>query len=355
MPLPTETSNPKAASSRMQLKFLPSSSHSNSSKQLMHSSNSISSSPSQSTPSDATNFQSHLSHPSLNILPLAPSLSPPTFLINQRHSFSRLRQRIHQVTSKGPKLFQSTLNFPSVRELKQSLIEKETKSVETLAIQKQEDTSTSTLSFWSQTTTSSTTLAVSSKLELASKKTDSDTHLTKPILVLDLDETLIHSSLVPRRPSDFWIEVIQNNDMRTREIFWVYKRPGVDQFLRELSRVYQIYIFTAGIKEYASQILDQLDPEGTIFHGRFYRDDCTEIKGQGTFAKDLTKISDALHRMVLVDNTPTCYSLQPENGIPIKSWYTDLYDGHLHRLREFLTQVSTAPDLRHVISEWNMY
>jgi Dullard-like phosphatase family protein len=144
----------------------------------------------------------------------------------------------------------------------------------------------------------------------------------KPVLVLDLDETLIHSSLVPRRPADFWIEVVQNGDIRSREVFWVYKRPGVDQFLKEIAKHYTLLVFTAGIREYASQILDELDPDHSIFSGRLYRDACTEMRPlQGsflvtptsTFAKDLSKVCIDLSRTILVDNTPGCFALQPGN------------------------------------------
>lgn len=179
--------------------------------------------------------------------------------------------------------------------------------------------------------------------------------LCKPILVLDLDETLIHSSLIPRRPCDFWIEVLQNKEINSREIFWVYKRPGLDRFLEEISKVYTVHVFTAGIKEYACKILDRLDPSGTLISARFYREECTEIRSQGTFAKDLTKISKDLSRVILVDNTPACFSLQPANGIPIKSWYSDLCDKQLYRLRDFLIGVASEPDFRLVLSEWHMH
>ncbi|KAL7746628.1 CTD nuclear envelope phosphatase 1 [Sorochytrium milnesiophthora] len=172
----------------------------------------------------------------------------------------------------------------------------------------------------------------------------------KPVLVLDLDETLIHSTLAPRRPADFWIEVIQHGDERTREIFHVYKRPYVDHFLYEVAKHYDLVIFTAGIQEYASQILDRLDPDNRLFKARFYRDSCTEIRG--AFVKDLTRVNLDLRQVFLVDNTPNCFSLQPANGLPIKSWYTDLSDKELPRLSAFLKSISKEEDMRLVLSDW---
>ncbi|KNE57829.1 dullard-like phosphatase domain-containing protein [Allomyces macrogynus ATCC 38327] len=188
----------------------------------------------------------------------------------------------------------------------------------------------------------------------------------KPVLALDIDESLCHSAVVPRKPADFWIEVIQNNDVRTREVFWVYKRPGVDAFLRAVAQHYTVLAFTAGIREYASQILDHLDPDGTIFAGRLYRDSCTDMRGglvlpapgapvtPSTYAKDMTKVCDDMSRIILVDNTPGCFALQPANGLPVKSWYSDPYDQSLPRLQEFLIEVKDVADLRLVLPEWRM-
>ncbi|KAJ3376300.1 hypothetical protein GGF31_000367 [Allomyces arbusculus] len=188
----------------------------------------------------------------------------------------------------------------------------------------------------------------------------------KPVLALDIDESLCHSAVVPRKPADFWIEVIQNNDVRTREVFWVYKRPGVDAFLRAVAEHYTVLAFTAGIREYASQILDHLDPDGTIFAGRLYRDSCTDMRSglvspapgapvtPSTYAKDMTKVCDDMARIILVDNTPGCFALQPANGLPVKSWYSDPYDQSLPRLQEFLIEVKDVADLRLVLPEWRM-
>ncbi|KAJ3360145.1 hypothetical protein GGF32_008610 [Allomyces javanicus] len=188
----------------------------------------------------------------------------------------------------------------------------------------------------------------------------------KPVLALDIDESLCHSAVVPRKPADFWIEVIQNNDVRTREVFWVYKRPGVDAFLRAVAQHYTVLAFTAGIREYASQILDHLDPDGTIFAGRLYRDSCTDMRSglvspapgapvtPSTYAKDMTKVCDDMSRIILVDNTPGCFALQPANGLPVKSWYSDPYDQSLPRLQEFLIEVKDVADLRLVLPEWRM-
>ena len=42
-------------------------------------------------------------------------------------------------------------------------------------------------------------------------------------------------------------------------------------FLEKMAEIFDIYIFTAGVKNYADQVLDWIDPKGLI-KKRFYRD-----------------------------------------------------------------------------------
>ena len=58
-------------------------------------------------------------------------------------------------------------------------------------------------------------------------------------LVLDMDETLIHSN--PYRPSRFAI------------------RPNCRAFLAAMSPLFEVVVFTAGTKDYADDVLNKLD------------------------------------------------------------------------------------------------
>jgi hypothetical protein len=82
--------------------------------------------------------------------------------------------------------------------------------------------------------------------------------LSKQItLVLDLDETLIHSS--SRFNStilhDATVEVLIDKSIC---LYYVYKRPNVDHFLRVISEWYNVVIFTASMAEVVSFPLMQL-------------------------------------------------------------------------------------------------
>lgn len=73
----------------------------------------------------------------------------------------------------------------------------------------------------------------------------------KKTLVLDLDETLVHSSFSPPPYCDIVIP-LQIND--TVSNVYVCVRPGVQEFLRSLSCMYEIVVFTASSKGVSDRI-----------------------------------------------------------------------------------------------------
>ena len=98
----------------------------------------------------------------------------------------------------------------------------------------------------------------------------------KKTLILDLDETLVHSAFTPfSRKSDFILNINIEGENKT---LYVLKRPHVDKFLYELSLLYEIIIFTASISAYANPLLDQLDKNNYIKY-RLFREHCTFNNG----------------------------------------------------------------------------
>jgi len=93
----------------------------------------------------------------------------------------------------------------------------------------------------------------------------------KKVLVLDLDETLIHSTSRGSRNHDYMIEVLLDKHIC---LYYVYKRPYVDSFLKKVSEWYKVVVFTASLKEYADPVIDYLDPEKKIFSKRYFREVC---------------------------------------------------------------------------------
>ena len=54
------------------------------------------------------------------------------------------------------------------------------------------------------------------------------------------------------------------------------------------------------------------------------------------FVKDLSRIGRPLNKTIIVDNVAENFSLQPDNGIFIKSWFEDPSDTALHELAPLL-------------------
>lgn len=131
--------------------------------------------------------------------------------------------------------------------------------------------------------------------------------------------------------------------------FYVLKRPGVDELLEEIARNFEIVVFTAGLKEYASLVLDRLDSKGVISH-RLYRDSCREIEGR--FVKDLAEMGRDLKMVVIIDDNPNAYELQPENAVSVRPFVDDLEDEELFRVMGFLRTAGCFEDVREAVASY---
>lgn len=176
----------------------------------------------------------------------------------------------------------------------------------------------------------------------------------KKILVLDLDETLIHSSSITgpfnneKRQMlvdpDFELEVIIEKHLVK---FHVFKRPHVDKFLEIVSHWYDVVIFTAGIDAYGEIITNRLDNKRGIFKKKYFRRHCTPELG--LFSKDLSVITNDLSSIFILDNSPFAYKNYPHNAIQIKSWFCDQSDKALLNLLPVLDAMRFVQDVRSVL------
>eukprot|EP00919_Chromeraceae_sp_WS-2016_P007091 GHVR01016624.1.p1 GENE.GHVR01016624.1~~GHVR01016624.1.p1 ORF type:complete len:295 (+),score=84.69 GHVR01016624.1:68-952(+) len=114
----------------------------------------------------------------------------------------------------------------------------------------------------------------------------------KPVLVLDLDNTLVHAVSVDRR-SDltscdelmrdyldehglpelyrFVLPMQQKGNEAVGSVpvqFYLKLRPGVRSFLRRMHSVYEMSVYTHATREYADIVLSILDPLSILFQNR---------------------------------------------------------------------------------------
>ncbi|KAI9207592.1 NLI interacting factor-like phosphatase-domain-containing protein [Polychytrium aggregatum] len=167
----------------------------------------------------------------------------------------------------------------------------------------------------------------------------------KKTLVLDLDETLIHSTSRGSRNHDHMIEVLVDRHVC---LYYVYKRPHADYFLRKVSEWYKVVIFTASMPEYADPVIDWLDSSRTLISRRYFRQSCTPRNG--TYVKNLSLVDPDLSQVILVDNSLAAFAMNEDNGIPIESWMNNPNDEALLDLLPFLDALRFTHDVRSVLS-----
>lgn len=164
-------------------------------------------------------------------------------------------------------------------------------------------------------------------------------------LVLDLDETLVHSSFRMVQTADIVISVeLEGEHHRV----FVRKRPGVDEFLWKVAQVFEVVVYTASMAKYANPLLDELDRDSVVTF-RLFREACT--KHANGYVKDLSKLGRNLKDVIIIDNSPTCYSFQPHNAIPIKTWREDPQDHELLDLVPILYSLKDVEDVPQVLTQ----
>ena len=142
-------------------------------------------------------------------------------------------------------------------------------------------------------------------------------------LVLDLDETLAHFK--------------EKNEGEGNGVLRI--RPGINEFLEEVGKYYELIIFTTATQDYADTLIDAIEEDKIYFEHRFYRNHATIINND--FVKDLRRIGRPLDKIIIIDNMPQNFRLQKENGIMIKPfWGEDNYDTVLLDLIPILVNIA---------------
>ena len=160
-----------------------------------------------------------------------------------------------------------------------------------------------------------------------------------PVLALDLDGTLLHSTCPGTRPDVPFS--FTNGEYETR------LRPGLREFIESVSPHFELAIFTAANSAYAERMIDGIDAAVPGFRASlrcvFSRErvEFTYEDGRMRVTKDLRSLARycgrPMCRCLIVDDTPETYRFNPSNALPVP-----VYDGAssadraLHHLRVFL-------------------
>lgn len=141
------------------------------------------------------------------------------------------------------------------------------------------------------------------------------------------------------------------NDQIDDVVHYVYvaKRPGVDDFLLEMARHYEIVVYTASLNKYADVLLDLLDPHRVV-RTRLFRESC--VYYEGNYIKDLCLLNRDLSQTIIIDNSPASYMFHPENAIDCSSFIDDPSDRELDVIGKFLVAVKDVGDVRGTANLW---
>lgn len=167
----------------------------------------------------------------------------------------------------------------------------------------------------------------------------------RKLLILDLDETLVHASASElQRPADF------------RAGPWhVYRRPGLDAFLRCCASEFDLAVWTSSSSPYASAIVEAIIPEDLALQFLWARERCTRRFDPETWEyewlKDLKKVKKrgyALSQVLMIDDTPEKLARHYGNLVHVIPFMGDAADDELFRLAPWLITLARIENVRRV-------
>ena len=173
----------------------------------------------------------------------------------------------------------------------------------------------------------------------------------KKLLLLDLDESLIHADF------DFSLEdkvkydtiLYFDSDEEKNISIPLIIRPGLYQFLDYASKEFDLVLFTASDQQYADTIINYIERDKKYFKMRLYRNHCIFIE-PGLYIKDLRIFSDfkKMEDIIIIDNSLFSFANQLNNGILITSFFYDKTDTFLSDVINYLNCIKNEKDIREI-------
>lgn len=165
------------------------------------------------------------------------------------------------------------------------------------------------------------------------------------LIILDLDETLIHATeSALEREADF----------RT-ELYHVYKRPYVDEFLYFCFQYFKVGVWTTAGRYFAQDVIKNifLIAYPLEFVWSFQR--CTRIYDsdlmQPYYIKNLKKLKRkgyCLEKIIMIDDTPQKLERNYGNLIRVKEWLGNAKDQELLLLMKYLADLKDVENIRKI-------
>ncbi len=183
----------------------------------------------------------------------------------------------------------------------------------------------------------------------------------KTLLILDLDETLVHASEEALdRPADFMFEV-----------YHLYKRPYLDHFWQSIKDDFLLAVWSSASKDYVEEVARQIVPSDIQLEFVWSRNRCTprldiapDAYYNGPYwdhmhwVKNLKKVKKQgynLERILIVDDTPHKCKFNYGNAIYPTAYEGATNDTELLLLIKYLKTLKDKTNVRRIEKRlWQM-
>jgi TFIIF-interacting CTD phosphatase-like protein len=184
------------------------------------------------------------------------------------------------------------------------------------------------------------------------------------LLILDLDETLIHASTtrLDCSHSDSFAEL--PNFLVYG--YYIYKRPNLDRFIATCLEWFDVAVWTSSGSEYAAEIVSAIFPNPQALKFMWTRDRCSILSNynydfidghypQYYTRKPLWKVKRrgySLESIIAIDDTPKKWEQSYGNLIAVKPFQGDRFDRELEHLLIYLDTLRSVKNIRSIEKRW---
>ncbi len=165
----------------------------------------------------------------------------------------------------------------------------------------------------------------------------------RTLLILDLDETLIHATeqKLSTEPHFKYVE------------YFIYKRPMVDQFLLEMSQYFDLAVWSSAGDQYVNDVVNLIKPDEIDFRFVWAQSKCTIRRdyelGNYVYEKRLKKVKKLgfqLEQILIVDDSPEKTRDNFGNAIYIQPFEGNYDDEELTVLSKYLISIHQVNNVR---------
>jgi len=152
-------------------------------------------------------------------------------------------------------------------------------------------------------------------------------HSRKLVLLVDLDQTVIHTTNDDIPPN---LKDVHHFQLYGERSPWYHTRirPGTFEFLKKISSLYELHICTFGARLYAHTIAAFLDPDKKYFSHRILsRDECFDARSKTANMSALFPCGDSM--VCIIDDREDVWNFAP-NLVHVKPYHFFKHTGDIN-------------------------